>query len=455
MTIPQPLLGFAYRSQPLFVLSVFSLGGALALTCLFLILYALARSYDLAVRNLPHGRLREEAEAGRTTSKLLLRLVNGDGETRFRREIRLLRFFLACAGLATAVFVPAFHGLLTPAGTPALRGLLWALYILAYLILFFCLGDQLPSCLAEGLTVGFARFAFFLFRPLLFTVRPLERLTHALCAPIARALHEEAKAPPPSSVEDEVIQFLDTRAGAVEMEAHERAFIENVFSFNDKTAGDVMTHRTEMASLPLDATFYETMELVNSEKYTRFPVYKETIDDIVGVLHVKDLLYLAEAPELRASFALSKFIRHVLFTPESRIVRDLFIEMQKERYQMAIVIDEYGGTAGVVTLEDLIEELVGDIEDEYDDDELDIIPLGDNGWLVNGTCEIDVLADALHMPVPDDEYDTVAGFVIELLDRIPEPDEQPVVEYEGFIIRVLAVADNRIERLQISRVEKA
>jgi putative hemolysin len=211
-----------------------------------------------------------------------------------------------------------------------------------------------------------------------------------------------------------------------------------------------MTHRTDIVALPLDASFEETLEVIKEEKYTRVPIYEDTIDKIVGVLHVKDLLPLLGEEELKQEFSLAAEMRQPIFTPETRVVRDLFFEMQGQHVQLAIVIDEYGGTAGIVTMEDLIEEILGDIEDEYDEEEQLLQEQSKNSWLISGSCPLETLAEETGLELPEGDYDTVSGFVIDLLDRIPQEDEQVDVEYRNLRFTVLSVADNRIEQLRLS-----
>jgi len=187
---------------------------------------------------------------------------------------------------------------------------------------------------------------------------------------------------------------------------------------------------------------------VFEDKYTRFPVYEDSIDDIIGILHVKDLIRFIENQDIE-QFSLSKIIRTPYYVPESKRTDVLFRELQKTKTHMAIVIDEYGGTAGIVTIEDLIEEIVGNIFDEYDEDEAEIQKIDEVTYDVDGSVNLDDIEEDLEISLPIEEYDTLSGFIIGQLGRIPNEVEHPEIVYKGIIYRIVEVDEKRITRVRI------
>ena len=222
--------------------------------------------------------------------------------------------------------------------------------------------------------------------------------------------------------------------------------IENIFEFNDKEVSEIMTHRKKIVSLPIDAPYEEVMKIAKEERYTRIPVYEDTIDNIEGILHIKDLIGLAKTDDFR----LSKLIREPLVVHETKKISALFAEMKTCGMQMAVIVDEYGGTMGICTIEDMLEEIVGNITDEFDQEEAqDLIRLSNGDYIVAGDTTLSDLEDILDMELDDEEYDTIAGMVIQLLDRVPEEREKPVVTYKNLSIKVLQVEDRWISKVLI------
>ena len=238
--------------------------------------------------------------------------------------------------------------------------------------------------------------------------------------------------------------MVDVGSESGNIEEEEKEMIENVFEFNDKEVSEIMTHRKKIVSLPIDASYDEVMRVAKEERYTRIPIYKDTIDDVVGILHIKDLLGQKEE-----SFSLSSLMREPLFVHETRKISSLFAEMKTCGMQLAVILDEYGGTMGICTIEDMLEELVGNITDEFDDEEQELIKLSNGDYIVAGDMTLSDLEDVLDMELDDEEYDTIAGLVIQLLDRVPEEREHPVVTYKNLSIKVLHVQERWISRVLI------
>ncbi|MEG0014412.1 MAG: hemolysin family protein [Cellulosilyticaceae bacterium] len=229
------------------------------------------------------------------------------------------------------------------------------------------------------------------------------------------------------------------------IEDEEKEMIYNVFGFGDSYTKDVMIPRTDMVAIDIDSTYEEILELYNQEQFSRMPVYQETHDNIIGVLYIKDLLFKRFDHE---HFSVKDFLREVYFVHEFKRIDELFKEMRLKKIGMAVVVDEYGGTSGLITMEDLIEEIVGDIDDEYDITEDNFIKISDSEYLVDGTYRISDFNEKLNLDILSNEFDSMGGFIIGLLDRFP--DECEVIAYENLTFVVEDTCNNRINKLKIT-----
>ncbi len=255
-----------------------------------------------------------------------------------------------------------------------------------------------------------------------------------------------------SITEEEIRMMVDVSTEGGNIEASEKTMITNIFELNDKEVSEIMTHRMNVAGLDVNTNFKDAVHKAIEEGYTRFPVYDEHIDNIVGILNVKDLMSFYLKPD-QDEFNMRDLIREAYYTPETKHVDALFREMQQDHVSIAIVIDEYGGVSGIVSMEDLVEEIVGNIQDEYDEDQTEIVQNADGSYTIDGLCELYNLEQeiaAFSVPEEDEiDYDTIAGLVLHQLDRIPEPDERPEVWYKNYRFRVLAMDDRRIAQVQM------
>ena len=231
--------------------------------------------------------------------------------------------------------------------------------------------------------------------------------------------------------------------GVLEME--EREIINNVFQFGDMQAKEAMIQRLDMVAIDIEDSYDEIIELFKSEKLSRLPVYQESIDDIVGILNIKDIIFLSD--EEIQNFNIKNYVREAFFTYEFKKITQLLEEMKKEKTQMAIVVDEYGGTAGLLTIEDLVEVIVGDIDDEYDEEEEEIVKINDNEYLVEGSTKISDVNEQLGINLESEEFDSIGGFIIGYLKRIPEENE--IIEVEDVKFKVESIDKNRINKIRI------
>ena len=250
--------------------------------------------------------------------------------------------------------------------------------------------------------------------------------------------------------EEEIRMMIDVGEEKGTIDEIEKVFINNVFDFDDKVVSDIMTHRTRVAAISIDSTLEDVVEFINTEKYTRIPVYEDSIDNIVGILHVKDLLqFLTRKKE--PEFDIRKIIRNPYFVPESKKLNDLFRELQVKKIHMVVVIDEYGGTAGIITVEDLLEEIVGNIFDEYDEEELKYEKLDETTYVFDGSISLDQVSDIIDVELPAEEYETLSGYVIGQLGEIPGEGEKPVVEMDHLVFKVEEVEEKMISRIKVCK----
>lgn len=231
----------------------------------------------------------------------------------------------------------------------------------------------------------------------------------------------------------------------------ESEMIENVLDFDDIRVEDLMKHRTEIIAIDYDSSKEEVLKIAKEERYTRFPVYLEDIDHIVGILNSKDLLKFMDSDD--SKFDLKGLMREPFFTTKTMKVSKLLNEMKKQQTHLAVVIDEYGGTAGIITLEDLIEEIVGDILDEYDDIEEDVKIVNENVYLVKGLSEIEDVEDVINAGLPIDDHDTISGFILAEIGRFPHKGEQIEFIYNDFKFEVLNFTETVIQTVKITRLE--
>ncbi len=230
--------------------------------------------------------------------------------------------------------------------------------------------------------------------------------------------------------------------------------MRNVSRYLDKDAKDIMTHRKNIVAIDEETTLEAAIRFMLEESYSRFPIYKEDIDEIVGFMHLREAMtcYLDEMLRNQSVKELKDYIRPVKFVPETKNIHRLFKEMQSDKNHIVIVIDEYGQTSGLVALEDILEEIVGNIMDEYDEEDETVKTLSDGSLNVDGMLELEKLGDLIPVHFETEEYETLNGFMIDQLDHIPSEDEKSVVEYENYRFIVLEVNDNMIQRVKIEKL---
>lgn len=250
--------------------------------------------------------------------------------------------------------------------------------------------------------------------------------------------------------EEEIRMMVDAGEETGVLEESQKDMINNIFEFDDIDASDVMTHRTDIEAVEVDDSVEDVLTVAINDGFSRIPVYEEELDNIKGILYVKDLLsYVGKEA---SSVKLRDLMRPAVFVPESKKCRDLFSEMTEKHLHMVIVSDEYGGTAGLVTIEDLLESIVGNIQDEFDNEDEEFQKLDEDTFTIDGTADIEEVEELLDVTLPEGDYDTVGGMIMAEIGRIPDPGEHPSMEAGGFRFTVQEVADRRIERVKIERL---
>ena len=256
--------------------------------------------------------------------------------------------------------------------------------------------------------------------------------------------------------EEGIRQMVDAGGSNGSIDESEKEMINNIFELSNTSVEEIATHRTDIVAVPLEAALAEIKEVLMEEKYSRIVVYEDNIDNIVGVFHVKDLVkyILTDSTRMEeGNFHLEDIMMQPYFVPFSKKTDELIEEMQREKVHMAIVIDEYGGTSGIVTMEDVMEEIVGNIFDEYDlEEEEDICPIDENSYSISGKADLQDVAEQLGIVFEDDEdYDTLGGYLIGRLGRIPEDDEMPEIAVGGWLFQIKQFEEKRIEKVYALR----
>ncbi len=402
-----------------------------------LVLSALFSLAETAMADVSKIRIRGLAEAGDKQAQMLMKV--------FERHGKMINTILICdtaANLAAAILMTLL--VTTHFG----RQYVWAGAVpAAFLVLI--LGEIAPktaaALYAEKLSLALAKPVYglmVLFTPVLFLVEKLSNLVLLL-------FRINPKKKPEAITEEDLRTIVEVGHEEGVIESDEKKMIYNVFDFGDSVAKDIMVPRTDMACIDAEATYEEFMEVVREQMYTRYPVYEETTDHVIGIINIKDVLL----SERRQEFCIRDYLREPYYTYEYMKTADLMVELRKTQNNIAIVLDEYGATAGLITLEDMLEEIVGEIRDEYDEDEEDFIRrLGPSEYVVEASMHLDDLNDLLGLSLESEDYDSIGGFMIGMLDHLPEQGEE--VTFQNLRLVADQVDGNRIDKVHIYLTEE-
>lgn len=415
---------------------------------------------EFAVISLSEVKLKKQAEEGDKKAKKLLHLMQAPDNFLSAIQIAItLAGFLSSAFAADSFSDPLVQWLYYDKGFTALpeSALNTLMVVIITIILSYfslVLGELVPKRIAMKKTEQVARAAVGPVTAVATVFHPIIWFLSKSTNGVLRLLHIDPKADEEDVSEDEIRMMVDLGEERGAIEANEKELIENIFEFNNTTAEDVMVHRTDMVMVWVDDSDEEILRTIRDSGLSRFPVYEEDADDIVGILNTRDYLLNAQ---LTRPKALRELLRPAYFVPESVRTDVLFRDMQSKKVHLAIVVDEYGGTSGLVTMEDLLEEIVGNIYDEFDpQEEKDIEQLEENLWKVSGSCQLDQVAEALDIEFPEEEEsDTLGGLVFAQLSVIPEDGSQIEVDSYGLHIKVTEFTDRRVEWALVSKLPPA
>lgn len=410
-----------------------------------ILLNAFFAASEIAMISLNDARIKSLADKGDTKAARIEKLM--DEPSRFLATIQIgitLAGFLASA-FASETFADPLVRVLQEAGVGWPTGVLKTISMIVITILLsyftLVLGELVPKRVAMKKAQPIAYFSIGPLQFLSTVTKPVVSLLSLSTNSVVRLFgidpHEEDE----EVTEEEIRLMVDIGEETGAIHELEKRMINNIFEFDNKTVGNIMTHRTDMVALPVDASLQEVLRVVNTEKFSRIPVYEGNLDNIVGMLYAKDLFQFLSDGSNRDDFSLLKIVRSPYFVASSKPTDQLFREMQRKKTHIAIIIDEYGGTAGLVTIEDLLEEIVGNIFDEYDEEEKEYEIIDDNTYLIRGTADLDDVQELLQVKLPVDDYETLSGFVIGQLGRIPGRKDKPSIEYEGLIMKVEEVEE--------------
>lgn len=421
-------------------------GLLLAVILVFSLFIQIAKT---AVLNISDARVKEAKQNGNKKAQWLLHCLEEEHFFTLSMNACLTFFAFAYMYIAALYFIPEMVAKYTPnLQTNNFGFLLFAAvsYLLMVLVrdfLGFYIGHHQFSQIAFRL-VWLCQFCCFISKPIVLVLNFLSKIICKLFK-IDTSLDEE------NLLEEEIKQLMEEGEESGFIEDIEREMINNVFDFNDIAASEVMTHRTEMKALDIDKySFNEIIQIATEDGFSRIPVYKDTSDHIEGILYVKDLLKLLQ--NKNPTIQLKEFLREPLFVPETASCADLFSLLSERKMQLAVVVDEYGGTAGIITMEDILESIVGNIQDEYDDEEPDIITIDDFTFVVEGSDDLEEICQLVGITCDEEileENFTVGGFITEQIGRIPEPGEDVKVTLNNALFIVEKVEDNRIAQVRI------
>ncbi len=404
------------------------------LLIVLIFLSALFSSAETAFTAVNKLKLRHMAEEGNKRAKRTLRLVENPSKIISTLLIGNNIVNIFASALTTLIAIEKFGYNATALATS----------LLTIVIIIF--GEITPKSFA---TQYAERVAMAFSKPvgiLMVILTPLVIIFYSIASFIIRLFGGNINQGHPLVTEEELKTMVDVGSEEGVFEEDEKEMLFNIFDFGDLQVKDVMVQRVDVTAIDVDADLDEVMEIVASEQFSRFPVYGEDIDDIIGILNVKDLLFLSD--EDKKSFDLRKYIREPYYAYEFKRITELFKELKKNRTHISVILDEYGGTVGIATIEDLLEEIVGEIDDEYDDDrEMDIETIKKNEYVVSGSYRLDELNENIGTHIESEEFDSIGGYLIGILGTFPENGE--IIETDGIKFIVDEVDKNRIKKIRM------
>ena len=422
---------------------------------IFLFILILLNAYfaatEIAFISLNDAKIEKQAKDGNKKAKQIQKMLKNPS-----KFLATIQIGITLAGFLSSAFASdAFAGMLAPVlneWMPFISIATWqniSIVIITIILSFFTLvfGELVPKRLAMKYYEKISFATIGVIKGISVVTAPFVKLltwSTNLVSKIFGVGEQEDEI----VTEEEIKMMVNQGEEKGSIEENEKELINNVFEFNDIIASEIMTYRTDIYAIEINEDVYEILDEIDEYKYSRIPVYEETIDDIKGILFLKDILKLVST---RKEFKIADIMRDAYFVPESKPIDEIFEELQANKMQMAIVVDEYGGTAGLLTMEDILEELVGNIFDEYDDVEVEYKRLDDNTYLIDGSVSLYEMKKILDIELPEGDYETLSGYLIEKLGRLPEENEHPVIEDEHLTYKIEEYEDRRIKWVKVCK----
>ena len=410
---------------------------------ILILINAFFAATEIAFISINDAKIEKQAKEGNKKAKQIKKMLREPSKFLATIQIGItLAGFLSSAFAADAFaddLAPMLQNLM-PLGLAVWRNISIILItiILSYFSLIF--GELVPKRLAMRNSEKIAFGTIGIIRAISMITAPFVKLLTASTNGVSK-LFGISGTDEETVTEEEIRMMVDVGEEKGSIKEEEKELINNVFEFNDKVVSEIMIHRKDIYAIDINSDIDNILKELDEYKYSRIPVYEENIDNIVGMLFIKDLLANVNKKE---KVKIAKIIREPYFVSENKPIDELFRDLQKNKHQLAIVLDEYGGTAGLVTMEDIIEELVGNIFDEYDEEEKEFEKIDDNTFVISGSVSIHDLRKILGVEIPEGEYDTLSGYLIELLGRIPSDDEKPVIETKRVTYKIEDYEEKRI-----------
>lgn len=429
----------------------------LILLFVLIIINAFFAMSEIAIISLNDNMIDKMAEEGNKKAKQVKRLT--ENPSNFLSTIQIgvtLAGFLTSASAATnfaALLTNWFVGLGT--GIPVTVVSAVSVVLITIIISFFSLvlGELAPKRMAmqKSEKIAFAVVGILLVFKKIFA--PFVKILSGATNLVVRLFGFDPNANEESVTEEEIRMLVDVGREKGVIEDQQQEMIDNIFDFDDIDVSDIMTHRTDMVAAEDTDSLKDVVKLSIDEGYSRIPIFHEDPDNIIGIIYIKDLLkYITTS--LPKDKTPKDVMRKAYYVPFSKNCGELFNEMGEKRVQMAVVVDEYGGTAGIVTMEDLLEAIVGNIQDEYDDEDEEIVAVNDRLFTVDGTTNIEEINEIVGDVIPEGDYETIGGFMISRLGYLPKNGGMDVVEYENLKLTILNVEDRRIGKVRVEVLDK-
>ncbi|NMS89121.1 HlyC/CorC family transporter [Clostridioides difficile] len=388
---------------------------------------------ETALMSLSKIRIRYMQDEGVKGAKLVSSLIENPNKLLSSILVGNNVVNIAATSISTSLFI----------GLMGEKGVALATAVMTVLVLIF--GEITPKTIAASNSEKVSLLVSKPIKAIIFILRPIVWVFNIITSVIFKLFGITNKGAKSFITEEELKTMVNVshEEGVLEME--EREIINNVFEFGDMQAKNAMIQRIDMVAIDMEDSYDEIIQVFKTEKLSRMPVYEETIDDIVGILNIKDIIFLSD--EEIESFDIKNYMREPFFTYEFKKITQLLEEMKLEKSQMAIVVDEYGGTSGLLTIEDLVEVIVGDIEDEYDEEEDEIQVIKEDEYIVDGSTKIGDVNELIGVNLESEEFDSIGGFIIGHLSRLPEENE--VIEVDNIRFCIESIEKNRIKKIRI------